>query len=277
MSGTYTIAHISDLHFHRLPRRPGQWFSKRGLGALNLIIRRARLYPLKRAEHLVRQLDKMDWQHLVITGDITQLALEEEFDLARGMLAPLLARGVEKVTILPGNHDRYVSEPGGEDHFAAYFGEFFGREEIRTSRLNATWHLAAWDSSLPTLPFKATGFVRPETLRATEQWLAELPGGAKAIVANHYPVYFAAPYRYKAHHDLENQQEMQSWMEAHPFALYLHGHVHANWIAELSAQGRRQTHVNSASSTRLPRPGHNSDYHRIVLSGDDWEVQPVVL
>ena len=277
MTDTFTLLHISDPHFHRLPRKPAQWLGKRGLGALNLIFRRARLHPLERAERLVRQLDGMDWQHLAITGDITQLALEEEFALARRMLAPLLERGVDRVTVLPGNHDRYVAEPGGADYFRDYFGEFFGPGEISTRKLNGKWRLAAWDSSAPTQPFKASGSVRQQTLRATERWLAELPAGTKVILANHYPVHFAPPHRYNPHHDLENWEQVQLWLGKRDISLYLHGHVHANWVLELNEGGRRQTHVNSASSTRVPRPGQSSVFHRIVLSGQDWEVEPMAL
>ena len=277
MSDSFTLVHISDLHFHRVPRKPTQWLSKRGLGALNLIFRRARVYPPARAERLVRQLDRMDWGHLVITGDLTQLALEEEFELARRALAPLLARGQEMVTVLPGNHDRYVAEPGGQDYFRAYFGEYFGEGEIATRDLTPVWRLAAWDSTAPTRAFKATGQVSHTTLQATEAWLAGLPSQCRVILANHYPVRFAPPHRYKAHHDLENWREVQSWISAQGISLYLHGHVHANWVLDFEEGGRRQTHVNSASSTRVPHPGERSAYHRIVLSGSDWEIQPQAL
>lgn len=277
MTDRFTLVHISDPHFHCVPRGLRQWLSKRGLGALNLIFNRARLHPLERAERMVRQLEEMDWRHLVITGDITHLALEEEFALARRVLEPLLARGAENVTVLPGNHDRYVVEPGGEDHFQHYFGEFFGGGKIYTRRLNGRWHLAAWDSTMPTLPFKATGRVRPETLEATANWLAGLPSKARVILANHYPVHFAPPHKFKPYHDLENSEEVRTWLARRDISLYLHGHVHANWVLEMGEKGSRQTHVNSASSTRLPRPGHKSDFHRIVLAGDDWEVQPVAV
>ncbi len=275
MSDPFALIHISDPHFHRVPRRPAQWFSKRGLGALNLILRRARLHPLERAERLVRRLDGMDWQHLVITGDVTQLALEEEFALARRVLEPLLARGAERVTVLPGNHDRYVAQP--RDHFRAYFGEFFGEGEIATKALTPRWHLAAWDSTEPTPPFMATGRVRAETLKATEHWLAGLPEEARVILANHYPVRLPPSHGHRRHHDLVNRSEVRTWVDSRDIALYLHGHVHENWVLDVTERGRRQTHVNSASSTRLPKPHHRSAFHRILLSQEGHRVEPLTL
>jgi 3',5'-cyclic AMP phosphodiesterase CpdA len=276
LSDPFTIIHVSDLHFHRLPRRPGQWLSKRGLGGLNLLLRRARLHPRERYLALVRRLDGMDWDHLVITGDLTQLALEEEFALARETLAPLLARGAERVTVIPGNHDRYVPEPPGQDAFKSYFGEFFGNGEIATRTLNGRWRLVGWDSSYPAPYFRADGRVRPETLAATERWLEKAPG-LKPILANHFPLYFMPPFGYRAHHELQEIETVRDWLNGHGVELYLHGHIHRNWVLAVTENGRTSTHVNSASSTRLPRREDRSAFHRIVLSGDQFEVQPLPL
>ena len=276
MSGPFAVIHISDLHFHRFPRNPLQWFSKRGLGALNLI-RRRRLHPPDRARRLVEKLDGMDWDHLVVTGDLTQLALEEEFALARDALAPLLNRGSERVTVLPGNHDRYVREPAGRDFFRQYFGDYFGTGEIATHTLTETWHLAGWDSALPTPPLVATGRVRDETLAATEQWMEALPSGAKVILANHYPLYFQEPYGYRRLHSLHGIEEVRRWVGGHPVALYLHGHLHRNWVLKVESGSRVVTHVNSASSTQIPRAGGSSAFHRILLDGSEFRVEPQAL
>ncbi len=272
-----TLIHISDLHFHRIPRKPSQWFSKRAFGALNLVFNRRRLYPLARAERLVRQLERMDWQHLVLTGDVTQLALEEEFDLARRTLQPLLERGPGQVTILPGNHDRYVRQRPGADLFGAYFGEFFGPDEIATRALTARWHLVGWDSAQPTGPLDATGFVRPETLRATERWLEGLAPDARVIVANHYPLYFPPPHRFQRSHDLRNLEPVQEWMRTRAIDLYLHGHRHWNWVLHVGDRVRPLTIVNSASTTRTPHPGEPSDFHRIELGAEGAQVVPLRL
>ena len=106
-----TIIHISDLHFHTYPQNFQECKSKRILGMGNLFFRRVRQYPLQRAKLLVEQILQMKWDHLVISGDLTQLSLEREFSLARETLAPLL-KDPERVTIIPGNHDRYVKQSG---------------------------------------------------------------------------------------------------------------------------------------------------------------------
>ena len=71
----------------------------------------------------------MDWDHLVISGDLTQLALPEEFARARMALRPVL-KDQERVSIVPGNHDYYVSETEESDNFHSYFGSFFGKRKF---------------------------------------------------------------------------------------------------------------------------------------------------
>ena len=129
-----SIIHISDLHFHTYPHNFRDWKSKRILGAANLLFRRARQFPLQRAKKLVAEIQKMNWDHLVISGDITQLSLEKGFSRARETLDPLL-KDPQRVTIIPGNHDRYVRQATGNDLYNKYFGEFFGKSEIHHDRI----------------------------------------------------------------------------------------------------------------------------------------------
>ncbi|HKI97366.1 MAG TPA: metallophosphoesterase [bacterium] len=273
----FVLMHISDPHFHRLPRRPGQYLSKRALGALNLVLRRRRQFPPERARRLVERLQREPWQHLLITGDLTQLGTPEEFALAREALAPLLARGPDQVTIIPGNHDRYVAEPPGQGAFEARFGEFTGRGRLHTRQLTEHWWLVTWDSAVPAPWRSAAGRVPPETLAATEAWLAGLPTGARVIIANHYPVFFPPPHHYRASHDLTNQDAVREWLLAHPVRLYLHGHIHQNWVLTMNGRHGPLTVVNSASSTQRPRPDDPSAFHRIVLDGPDFRIEPLRL
>ena len=161
-----TIIHISDLHFHTYPQNFRDWKSKRILGAANLLFRRKRQFPLQRAKRLVEQIQKMNWDHLVISGDLTQLALEKGFSRARKTLEPLLT-DPERVTVIPGNHDRYVSQAAGTDLFSQYFGEFFGNKEIHVCKLNSDWVIIGWDSAHPNDWLSASGTVRRSTIQAT--------------------------------------------------------------------------------------------------------------
>src|SRR5437762_2046716 len=45
--------------------------------------------------------------HLIVSGDLTGYALEEEFEGAAAALAPL-ASDLRRCTVIPGNHDTYT-------------------------------------------------------------------------------------------------------------------------------------------------------------------------
>jgi len=101
------IAHISDLHV--LSRTGAHWrdiiFNKRLTGYANLILRRGRVH---RREYLLAVLSAAVARadHLVVTGDITNLSLEHEYEEARALLDEAARR--TEVTVVPGNHDIYL-------------------------------------------------------------------------------------------------------------------------------------------------------------------------
>lgn len=276
-SGPFVLMHISDLHLHRLPRHPFAYASKRILGAANLVLRRRRRFPPGRAEALVAHLAGLPWDHLLISGDLTQLGTREEFERVRQALQPLLDRGRERITLMPGNHDRYVPEPPGRGAFEAVFPEFAPGGEILTRRLTDRWWMAVWDSAQAAPWLSAAGRVRPETLRATAEWMNTLPPEARVIVANHYPVFFPPPHRHSPRHDLTNRTAVRQWLLHHPVPLYLHGHIHHNWVHSEEGAHGTITAVNSASSTQRLSParaGKESSYHRIVLDGPEFRIEP---
>ena len=272
-----TILHLSDLHFHALPRTLQEWASKRVLGAANLVLRRAKHYPLVRARALVEQVRALSWDHLVISGDLTQLALEDEFAQAREVLSPLL-QNPECVTLLPGNHDRYVAEAQlPEDRFQKHFGEFWTQGPLRSKELGEGWHLLGWDSTHPNDWWSACGTVPKEAVAATERHLSALPGDAKVLLANHYPLWFPEGWRSKPRHELHNLLPVRAWMLRQPkLRAYLHGHVHRNWHLTIPREGLPVLEaVNSASSTEVLHSGKDSSFHRIVLDDETISVEPM--
>src|SRR6266403_1518916 len=102
------ILHLSDPHV-QLPRwreRPLRDFGPlRALATVELWKGRGRDYDgaLERLRQIVRDADALRADLVVCTGDLTQLAMEEEFALAQDALAPL----GDRLTCIPGNHDRY--------------------------------------------------------------------------------------------------------------------------------------------------------------------------
>ncbi|HEX5060098.1 MAG TPA: metallophosphoesterase [Kofleriaceae bacterium] len=116
------LAHCSDLHL--LSHDGARWLdlaNKRWIGAMNLLSNRSRHYHVDAFDHMVDDMNAQGIEHVLCTGDVTNLALEQEFKFARGKF-DRLAGGPDHVTVIPGNHDAYVAE--GIAHFATVFDEY---------------------------------------------------------------------------------------------------------------------------------------------------------
>ena len=275
---TTSIIHISDLHFHTYPQNFQDWKSKRILGAANLFLRRKRYFPFNRAKRLVDLIQKMNWDHLVISGDLTQLALEKEFTSARKTLDPLLS-DPKRVTVIPGNHDRYVRQVAGPDLFKKYFGEFFGQKEIHIHRLNSDWVIIGWDSAHPNGWSSAAGTVRRSTLKATDDLLKKYPEKTQFIIVNHYPLTFPEGWKYDRLHELYNLVPVKNWILSHyQIRLYLHGHIHKNWLHRIPRDsGPELLLLNSAASTSTLHSGQKSSFHQIDLNDNFVKISPILL
>jgi 3',5'-cyclic AMP phosphodiesterase CpdA len=116
------LAHCSDLHL--LSHDGARWLdlaNKRWIGAMNLLSTRSRHYHVAAFDHMVEDMNAQGIEHVLCTGDVTNLALEQEFKFARAKF-DLLTNGPEHVTVIPGNHDAYIAE--GIAHFATVFDEY---------------------------------------------------------------------------------------------------------------------------------------------------------
>ncbi|MFN2547072.1 MAG: metallophosphoesterase [Myxococcales bacterium] len=116
------VLHFSDPHV-QLPRwreRPLRELGPlRALATVELWKGRGREYDdaFERLKAIVRDADALRVDLVICTGDFTQLAMEEEFALARDALAPLGGRLVS----IAGNHDRYPIDGRPNRLYESYF------------------------------------------------------------------------------------------------------------------------------------------------------------
>ena len=85
------LAHLSDVHVLELQGTPWRAFlNKRATGAVNLLGPRRGAHPTSAADHLAGELaarlrdGRLD--HVLITGDLTNLSLESEYRAARAVV-----------------------------------------------------------------------------------------------------------------------------------------------------------------------------------------------
>jgi 3',5'-cyclic AMP phosphodiesterase CpdA len=194
------IAHISDLHV--LSPQAFKWrrivFNKRLTGYANLLWHRGRVY---RRDYLATVLSAAaaEADQLVVTGDITNLSLEPEFEEARALL-DAAARTVE-VTVVPGNHDVYLPRIHAERRFPRHFRPFLRSDLPELARdlpagpfpcvkLRGPAAIIALSSAVPRPPFVASGCVGAAQLAALEEVLAhrEVALRTPVLLIHHPPV-----------------------------------------------------------------------------------------
>jgi 3',5'-cyclic AMP phosphodiesterase CpdA len=262
------IVHLSDIHFWSYPANPLDLFNKRIVGVAALALGRAGRFRLERVASLVEQVQQLDPDHLLITGDLTTTALDVEFRAARRELAGLLRPGA--VSVIPGNHDRYTGESLRARRFEHYFGEFAPRSGFPWIRwLDDRTAILALDPTRPALT--AHGLLPDHQIEEAKRLLedpARRP--ARLLIACHYPLEAPAEYA----HDLErkslrNAAEVRDWLAGVGRHLYCCGHVHAAW-AFIPADLPDQLCLNAGSPLfRDPKRRALPGFLEILLDGRD--------
>lgn len=119
------IAHLSDLHVLDLAgTSPLRFLNKRATGVINLLSARRDAHPVRIAEALPAALGPagLDVDHVLITGDLSNLALPSEFHRARAIVRAI--GGPDRVTVIPGNHDVYTAGAMKTARFESYFADW---------------------------------------------------------------------------------------------------------------------------------------------------------
>ena len=258
-----TIAHLSDLHLPFDPRlSPRQRLSKRQLSVWSWRRRRLVQRP-EILDALVRDLAAHAPDHIVITGDITNFALPDEFRRAAAWLQALAP--AERISLVPGNHDALVSiaRADGLDRWRPW------------TRTDAGWpfthrrgHVAfiGLNSALPTAPLLASGSLGAEQLSRLESvLLAEGAAGRTRVVLLHHPVAEHAVSRRKA---LTDRRQLRQVLARAGAELVLHGHARDARLDCVQAPRGPIPCLCVPSSSALPNAqDEGARWHRIRLPG----------
>ncbi|MPZ44792.1 MAG: metallophosphoesterase [Betaproteobacteria bacterium] len=218
---TITVAHVSDLH---LPFEPklglAQRLSKRQLSAWAWR-RRRNIQSETILAALAAELRAADLDHMVITGDLVNFALPEEFARAAAWLQALAP--ADRISVVPGNHDALVrvAESEGLGRWSAWTSTdgnwpFVHRREGLA--------LIGLNSARPTAPLLARGRIGADQLARLEAVLnEEARTGRIRVVAVHHPVASGAVSWRRA---LADRAELGAVLQRAGAELVLHGHAH---------------------------------------------------
>ncbi len=198
--GNMKIAHFSDLHLLSLEGvAPHRFLNKRFTGWVNLRLKRGSIHRAAYVRAIAHEIARLDVDHVVITGDLTNLALESEFELAREVFEHDLGLEPSRVTVVPGNHDLYTRGAATSRRFERYLGPYLvsdlpelavdaGGARFPVVKLRGTVAIVALSSAVPRPPLVAAGQLGIEQLAALARVLAHPDVVRRTVlVAVHHP------------------------------------------------------------------------------------------
>jgi 3',5'-cyclic AMP phosphodiesterase CpdA len=239
---TFTLAHLSDVHLAPLPTpRVSELINKRLTGYINWRLKRHLVHRRDVLDALVDDLQAQAPDHIVVTGDIVNIALEEEFARGRRWLQELGSR--RDVSFVPGNHDAYVRQAFRyAPQWAPYMTGDDGAVGFPYVRRRGPLALIGLSTGISTAPFMATGRLGEAQIKALGPLLDQLKteGLFRVILIHHPPVSKA-----ESHKRLLDAWALTEAIAAHGAELLLHGHDHLHMLNWLEGPG----------GTRVPAVG----------------------
>jgi len=229
------IIHITDLHFFQFPDNILKLFNKRILGCLNWELNRKKRFDFSGAERFINFLSQYKNVAVIVSGDLTVTALEEEFLLAKNFIDNIRKKGFP-VYVIPGNHDYYTFEAVRNKRYETVFSEYCPDETYpATVHLPDGTPLILIHTVRPNI-LSARGVIDREQLQRLEKIILSLE--KPAIVCGHYPVLHHTPEYYSSSsHRLKNSEMLREILiKTKVPILYMAGHVHHYSLNKEEAQ-----------------------------------------
>jgi 3',5'-cyclic AMP phosphodiesterase CpdA len=274
----FTLAHLSDPHVPPLPRPRGRELAgKRMLGYLNWTRNRHKYYRREVLDALVKDMQAQAPDHVAVTGDLVNLALEAEFAPALGWLKQV--GPADRVTAIPGNHDAYVRAT--QHRFAETFCDYLRGDETNGVdiypfvRRRGPLVLIGLSSAVPTAPFMATGTLGRAQLDALEKILINLAAEpAFRVLLVHHPLRSdSRPKR------LTDSSRLIALIERYGVDLVLHGHDHIHSTMWFEGPDRRIPSIGVPAASALARGRHPAAAYNlftIARDGNAWRCEQTV-
>ncbi|MEE4360804.1 MAG: metallophosphoesterase [Pseudomonadales bacterium] len=266
--GTLRFAHLSDPHLSSLAGvSPWTLRDKRLLGWLSWRRRRQFRHLPEILQRVVDDIDAAAVQHRVVTGDLTQIGLHSELQAARRWLATL--GDPSEVTVIPGNHDRYVRDPA--QRLEALWEPWLQGDQASPGapslRLRGPVAFIGLDSAVASPPAFATGALGEPQLRACADLLAATgrAGYCRIVLIHHAPEPGGDRWRKR----LVDAPALTAILRAQGAELVLHGHGHRSRLRLLEREGVSIPIASAPSaSARDAEPERRAGWNLVTVRRD---------
>jgi 3',5'-cyclic AMP phosphodiesterase CpdA len=274
----FTLAHLSDPHLPPLPKPDlAELANKRALGYLNWTRNRHKYHRRDVLDSLVADLKAQAVDHIAVTGDLVNLALEAEFPHAAAWLQSIGTP--ERVTAIPGNHDAYVRATS--HRFGQVFADYFradagqGDAKFPTLRRRGPLALVSLSTAVPTAPLYATGTLGRAQLGALAGLLEQISTEPlfRVLLLHH-------PLRSDSHiKRLTDAADLLALLSKHGVDLILHGHDHIHSTHWLEGPDGKIPALGVPSASALTHGRHPAAAYnllRIAREGNAWRCEQIV-
>ncbi len=260
------IAHLSDLHLYAGGAPARRFLNKRLTGWVNLRTKRGHVHRAAYVRAIALEIARLDVDHVVITGDLTNLALEGEYELARELIERDLGLDTSRVTVVPGNHDMYTRGAWASRRFDRYLAPWLASDlpalaadgdggRFPLVKLLDGVAVIGLSSAVPRPPFVAAGELGRAQLTALGRILSHPEVVRRTVVlAMHHPM---------AHSDSPIKAYLEGLRDAPALllqlqtlsrGLLLHGHLHKRVRRDIATRAG-VVHQLGATSASLHHEG----------------------
>ena len=282
------IAHLSDLHLLSLAGvSPLRFLNKRLTGYANIRLKRGHIHRSSYVKEIAREIVRAKVDHVVITGDLTNLALEPEFELARRLLEDDLGLDPKDVSIVPGNHDLYTRGAKVSRRFSVYFAEYLksdlpdlavdvGVGFFPYVKLRGPAAIIGLSSAVPRPPFVAAGKLGKAQLGALAKILAHPEVRRRTpVVLLHHPAHNPPSKLKSLLEGLDDAALLWTSLNDVARGMVLHGHLHKRIQRALPTSAGKLHAVGATSASLHHEDGAKMAGFNLYEIHDDGAVGPI--
>lgn len=259
------IAHLSDLHLLDLTGAGATRFmNKRFTGWVNLKLKRGHTHKPEPVFAAAEEVRARGVDHVVITGDVSNLALEREFDRVQDLLGRF-GLGPENVSLVPGNHDAYTRGAVRSRRFQSWFAAHMTSDLSVDSldekgkpsafpfvRLRGPLAIVGLSSAVARLPLIASGTLGDRQLAALGRLLDHPEVQRRTpVFLQHHPVHNPPSFAKTLAEGLLDAKALHGAIDHLRHGLLLHGHLHRRMHRILETKHGQIEAVGATSASLL--------------------------
>jgi len=277
----FRLAHFSDIHLGPLPELTyRELISKRITGYINWHRRRRFNLDDGIIDLISDDIVASAPDHIALTGDLVNLALDREIEMARLWLESLGTPA--NISVVPGNHDAYV--PHALDKACRAWGAYMtgdgakpvtDHHQFPYMRVRGPIAIIGLSSARATAPFLASGyFTEKQESRACQLLEEAASRGLFRVVLIHHPPIRGATGQHKRLFGIARFHKM---VRKYGAELVLHGHTHLPTVHRIEGRNGISVPVvgvaaaGQAHGAALPAAHYN--LFEIMGAPGTWQVQ----